>query len=900
MQGNGRQPSKTTFGLLVDWKFMMADAYDGMGAGPNDRMQGNGRRGMPPARNGIPPRAMPPQPGMGAAMGNGQLPPAMPARPVQAGPMQRQGAAERYMQGRPPMGAPSAVTGDAGTAGPAPMPSNAAAGNARPPQPPVQHIQPARQSRNDIRTHPYPYEGNGDTGMPVRHAGDGNDGRKPSTAAPQMPFARFGDPTTAAQQRPTAPAAMRERQPRMAPPAAQPAARPYGNGTGNVQRHHEGIAPMPGHGAERTPQVPGTMPAAGRSERKTEVAGPRMDNRQPSQPNITRPVAGSVERHEGTTAARGAMSQPHHPPLRPAFPSPDAKDGAAETASPNAREAHGRPSLKPFPTAPKAMPGTHGGDDARDAYGESEGAYGEGEGTARNGHEDGGHGTHDGMDAPKGHAPAASSASSVPAASTASDRDGDGERRRFSSKADDESRYKHDAEGNRLNGPGTGRRAGDKTRRNSRAGIGVVLSDSQAEEINRMNTRARKRDIRATAFQMTKRDQQVFDYLVRWRFATIRDVSRIAGWSESYMRTNRRFNSYIDLGLVHAERVPLENYRYVQATPRGAKLSQYAFLGTDNDLDVLRSYRGHAFGLSSLASHLMNARKDADDEERDLLGVGEDEWTKIRHEIRDGVSHVVAEREYRSAWSRIRATAAGRSPSALTEGKYRHAMEEIFRRAHEDPNDLHSPMARETMEFFSTNPEYQGENAWLWVVYGNDMIQRDGNGGLRRLSVDSGQVALDDKGRPVPDTRRGDLFSTQDHCPDMVIARPRDKETGRPNSIAVELELTTKDADDYVRIMCGYMSANGRLLYKTVVWQVVNAALGNVIRKAAVKTGAVEGKDFIIAPVYSVDMKSCYNRGADMLPGQWSDPDDPRGYTIAKSTAEQAGYADLSDILEGR
>ena len=467
----------------------------------------------------------------------------------------------------------------------------------------------------------------------------------------------------------------------------------------------------------------------------------------------------------------------------------------------------------------------------------------------------------------------------------------------FSSKADDESRYRHDAVGRRLNGAGTGRRAGDKAKRDSRASVNAVLNDEQVGLVNRLNKQLLKRDSRAKAFQMTKRDQQVLDYLVRFRFATIRDVSRVAGWSESYMKTNRRFNSYLDLGLVRAERVPLENFRYVQATPLGVKLSLYSFLGSENDNDVLRSNRGHQFGLSSLASHLMNHRRDADETEHDLLGLGDDEWLKLRHEILSGASHVVSEREYRSSWTRIRVSATGRSPSSLTDAKYRHAMENLYKKAHENPDDMSSELKGDTFEFFSTNPEYMGENAWLWVIYGNDVIQNDGNGGIRRLSVDSGMVSLDDKGRPIINTQRGDLFSTQDHCPDLVIARPRDRKTGRPNSIAVELEITGKDIDDYFQTMCGYTSRCGRLLYKMVVWQVVNAAVGNKIRAGAVKAGAVEGRDFIITTVYSKDMRSSYNRGADMLPGKWADNDNPYGYTVERTSDEEAGYADLAGLL---
>ena len=467
----------------------------------------------------------------------------------------------------------------------------------------------------------------------------------------------------------------------------------------------------------------------------------------------------------------------------------------------------------------------------------------------------------------------------------------------FSSKADDEGRYRYGDDGRRLNGPGTGRRAGDKARRDYRASVNAVLSDEQARLVNRLNKQLLKRDSRAKAFQMTKRDQQVFDYLVRFRFATIRDVSRVAGWSESYMKTNRRFNSYLDLGLVRADRVPLENFRYVQATPLGVRLSSYYFLGSENDSDVLRSNRGHQFGLSSLASHLMNHRGDADETEHDLLGLGDDEWLKLRHEILSGVSHVVSEREYRSSWTKIRVSATGRSPSSLTDAKYRHAMENLYKKAHENPDDMSSELKGDTFEFFSTNPEYMGENAWLWVIYGNDVIQKDGHGGIRRLSVDSGMVSLDDKGRPVINSQRGDLFSTQDHCPDLVIARPRDRKTGRPNSIAVELEITGKDIDDYFQTMCGYTSRCGRLLYKMVVWQVVNAAVGNKIRAGAVKAGAVEGRDFIITTVYSKDMKSSYNRGADMLPGKWADDDKPYGYTVERTSDEEAGYADLAGLL---
>lgn len=428
-----------------------------------------------------------------------------------------------------------------------------------------------------------------------------------------------------------------------------------------------------------------------------------------------------------------------------------------------------------------------------------------------------------------------------------------------------------------------GQRGKDRFPREHRVARGLFLTPEQVDLIDRLNMRRLNRDIRAKSFTLTREDRFILDYLVRARFATLTDVGRVGGWSDSYMKTRRRLHALEDVGLIKVDRVPFENYVYIMATQDGLRLSGYGYLGIDNDMDVLRAYRGHAFGLSSLASHLMNRRKDADEVERDLLGVGEDEYTAIRKEILSGKSHVVMEREYRSAWKRVRET-AGRSPSALTEANYRHGMETLYMEAHEDKGNVRSRLTGQTFEYYCTNPDYRGDMAWLWIVYGNDIVYRDNRGGYRVKPVDN--AAIDDKGRPVLVKANGDLFSTQDHCPDMVVCRPRDLSSGRPGSIAVELELSAKTKDEYMRIMFGYMSKCGRLLYRMVVWQVVNAALANIIRAGAGKAGAVEGRDYVIVPVHSGDVKQSFNYGADMVPGAWKDGDEAKGYTIAKALME--------------
>lgn len=55
----------------------------------------------------------------------------------------------------------------------------------------------------------------------------------------------------------------------------------------------------------------------------------------------------------------------------------------------------------------------------------------------------------------------------------------------------------------------------------------------------------------------------------------------------------------------------------------------------------------------------------------------------------------------------------------------------------------------------------------------------------------------------------------RDHVPDMVVARERDAETGEPNSVAIELELSPKTVGEWERILLNYKSSS---LFKKVVY----------------------------------------------------------------------------------
>lgn len=427
-----------------------------------------------------------------------------------------------------------------------------------------------------------------------------------------------------------------------------------------------------------------------------------------------------------------------------------------------------------------------------------------------------------------------------------------------------------------------GKRGADKRKRVIPKSV-ISLDEKQARKLNELERKAHNDNPDSKRFILNARDQKVLDYLVRFRYSGTRHIGHVAGWSESYMKTNRRFKAYQEMGLIDVRQQPMDNLKYVITTSAGTLLSQYNYLGYDDDITVQLSHRNHSLGCAALAAHLLDPHLYMDAPEHDLLGVG-DEWGDIRQEIRDGSTKVVAERQYRSALQSLRTNSVGQYKTAVTPEEYRHALLNAYKEIASGTHDGTRVLDNQTPEYWCCDPGYKGEYAWLWVVFGNDVVRLKehdpSTGAPRHYPIE--ERALDDKHRPLLSPE--DSFVTKDHCPDMVICRERDLETGRPRSIAIELELTAKTTDEYVQTMSAYMSQGGQLLYDKVIWLVVNAALSNQIRKGADKAGAVEGRDYLITPVWSPDVKSNFGNGADMMPGQWQygKNDEIRGYSVLR------------------
>ena len=425
-------------------------------------------------------------------------------------------------------------------------------------------------------------------------------------------------------------------------------------------------------------------------------------------------------------------------------------------------------------------------------------------------------------------------------------------------------------------------RGPDRTKRVRRDHIGAVaLSDPQERIIDRVNREYAK----GKAFVPTDTDRRIWDYLALFRFATRSDVVRVGGWHGGYARQAPRIVRYGDLGLIIAERVPLSTLDYIQLTHEGMVMSSYAFLPDPSPTEATRGDRSHSLGLSSLASQLLTPSREYDQPGHDLLGVGDGEWAAIRREIRQGEAKVVGETIYRSAWSRMRSDshARGRSQSAVTDPRVATLMNRIFREWKGKGG-----AQGDTLEWVCADPESQGEFAWLWMIYGGEAVrggERDAQG--RPRHIPPSERATDERGKII--AQPGDDIITRDHPPDMVIARHRQPGTGRPRSLAIELELTGKSVADYKATMSSYMSGNGKILYDKVIWLVVQASVANLIRTGAKWAGAVEGRDYIIAPVSNEENRSKdeFYDGLDMRPGSFK----------LTSSGNAYGYAIISSLM---
>ena len=393
---------------------------------------------------------------------------------------------------------------------------------------------------------------------------------------------------------------------------------------------------------------------------------------------------------------------------------------------------------------------------------------------------------------------------------------------------------------------------------------------------------------------------KILDFLTKWRIGTTVQLARVAGWKDSNeQRVLKKLRGYDEVGFLRETNL-YAGPKIWTATTRGAEFGFHPWLGGVKASEINPMSQSHSFGLSSIASWLLCPW----DTTPNILGLAPDEWSQVRGEITTGAAYVLSEKEYRSSYSAIRTTRAGLLPA-----EYRHGF--IGYGGHENPiTGAWREWARsykngastldESPELLACDPEFMGAGLWMWIIWGNavwnpkvledraagdgidlddpEWSGRDGGARLRSEFRQYGFVDIEDRldiasNKPVINKELGDRFALWDHLPDMIIARRRTPD-GRPQSIAIELELSAKSILDYTRTMASYGSTLGQTLYRKVIWLVSSKTIADRIRAGASQVGMILGEDYDIVPFVTSNKVSVIKRsfysGDDILPGRWS------------------------------
>lgn len=377
----------------------------------------------------------------------------------------------------------------------------------------------------------------------------------------------------------------------------------------------------------------------------------------------------------------------------------------------------------------------------------------------------------------------------------------------------------------------------------------------------------------------TQRDVTGLDFLTRFSFSTMGQLARACGLSSvSTSMVRAKFNSWVRLGWVSLDPVfagPELYYPKMDAV----RLSQHPWLGKVAVSRLNPLSQSHSLGLSSIASWLIMAAECKNSTKcPDILGLGV-EWETLKQELREKKSFIISEREVRSAWSTLRKSCKGLLPQ-----EFRHYFcggNGVFQQWGRKYKQGLATLA-DSPELLACDPSFTGEKMWIWCLFDNYVW----NSKNLKIQAQTQGVPAEDYIRqhrmegysPIENrlditTNKtilrydlGDEFTTSDHLADLIVARQRDPKTGLSRSLAVELELSCKDAKEYARILAAYGSVLGKTLFKTVIWIVPNYTIAKTIRKGGSMVGMVENIDYMIVPFATMAHKNSFWSGADIIP----------------------------------
>ena len=272
----------------------------------------------------------------------------------------------------------------------------------------------------------------------------------------------------------------------------------------------------------------------------------------------------------------------------------------------------------------------------------------------------------------------------------------------------------------------------------------------------------------ARGFHLTERDIIMMKFLARYRYAYTDQLARLVDTMPRSIIS--RMSTLAKRGFVRKQ--PITERQYLWMTTKAGNMLIDNNFGEIKKGAVSYATIAHTIGLANLGVEL---EREAGG--RDILGERDDpDDEAFRNRYKLGI------------W--------GNEPDDMVLGEMTVTEREIRQSQLRWRGGRSTAEMRELVEFAVADTEEQQEvlegNEGLFVVYGQ--AGRDG-----------------------------------EHIPDLVVARPRDEE-GKPQHLAIELELTSKPLPEWKRILRWYRD-NGQM-YSKVIYFTHKRSLATALRRA--------------------------------------------------------------------
>ena len=315
-------------------------------------------------------------------------------------------------------------------------------------------------------------------------------------------------------------------------------------------------------------------------------------------------------------------------------------------------------------------------------------------------------------------------------------------------------------------------------RPDSMVDVGGVESFDDDKKANKSKKKVAEPTRRA--FQIQERDIVLLRFLTKYQFSYVDALARLL--DSTPQSINNRLRTLEEYDLVKRQRIAAGSTLW-QTRKDGIHLAGMNF--TESKRSISFATIPHTIGLVNLAADLEREAPGS----KDILGL-EDKFGEsfpVMNRFPGGV--------------RLYGEEAESTP--LTYGEMTVSEREIRQAQKRYRGGRSSAEMRDLVDFSMANPtapELEIGNESLFVVYGT-----------------GGQ--------------------TGEHCPDLVVTRPRD-ENGHPQHFAIELELTPKSPADWKRILRSYRDNGG--MYSRIYYFTPDKSIANMVRNADSEVGLGE------------------------------------------------------------